>query len=340
MKLIDLYIQEVTRRLPEKMREDISLELRSTIEDMLPDDFTEDEVKIELEKLGNPATLAAEYKDQPMHLIGPKFYDVYKTILKIVILAAAFGSLLAFFIGKIEKMTETEAFPLIIASILGEGLWVVISAGMQAFFWVTIIFIILERTISPTVQVPLTWSGKKWTPNDLENLTYIPHKKVIKKSEILFGLLWTIAWATIYFNAAHLIGVYESSKEQGLQFKLPVFESDVLMSYWPIVVLFILFELGLTVYKALSRKWTYKLAVSNSIFQLTSAVFLIIIASNPNILNPDFISYMDRTMTGTFENSYDHKDLLITRITYGVIFAIVIISLIDTITGFLKAKAR
>lgn len=34
MKLVELYIQEVMRRLPEKNREDIALELKSTIEDM------------------------------------------------------------------------------------------------------------------------------------------------------------------------------------------------------------------------------------------------------------------------------------------------------------------
>ncbi|MGN1385564.1 MAG: HAAS signaling domain-containing protein, partial [Bacillus sp. (in: firmicutes)] len=61
MKLIDIYIQEVTRRLPEKSREDIALELRSTIEDMLPDEHTEQDVKAVLEKMGNPATLAGGY---------------------------------------------------------------------------------------------------------------------------------------------------------------------------------------------------------------------------------------------------------------------------------------
>ena len=40
MNLIDIYIQEVTRRLPEKSRDDIALELRSTIEDMLPENYT------------------------------------------------------------------------------------------------------------------------------------------------------------------------------------------------------------------------------------------------------------------------------------------------------------
>lgn len=50
MNLIEVYIQEVTRRLPEKSREDIALELRSTIEDMLPDadDYNEEDVKLVL----------------------------------------------------------------------------------------------------------------------------------------------------------------------------------------------------------------------------------------------------------------------------------------------------
>ncbi len=39
MNLIETYVYEVTRRLPEKTRGDIALELRSTIEDMLPGRF-------------------------------------------------------------------------------------------------------------------------------------------------------------------------------------------------------------------------------------------------------------------------------------------------------------
>ena len=85
MNLIEIYIQEVTRRLPEKSRKDIALELRSTIEDMLPDDYAEEDVKKALEKLGNPASLASGYRDRPMHLIGPRYYDLYVTLLKMIL---------------------------------------------------------------------------------------------------------------------------------------------------------------------------------------------------------------------------------------------------------------
>ncbi|TDL75899.1 hypothetical protein [Peribacillus frigoritolerans] len=48
MNLIHLYINEVTRRLP---AEDIALELRSNIEDMLPEDYSEEDVKKVLQPL-------------------------------------------------------------------------------------------------------------------------------------------------------------------------------------------------------------------------------------------------------------------------------------------------
>ena len=89
MDLIDIYIQEVTRRLPEKNRADIALELRSTIEDMLPDEYGENEVKIVLEKLGNPVVLASQYQNRPMYLIGPAYFTVYMSLLKMIIPIAA-----------------------------------------------------------------------------------------------------------------------------------------------------------------------------------------------------------------------------------------------------------
>src|SRR5690606_39352035 len=85
MNLIDLYIGEVTRRLPEKNRQDIALELRSAIEDMLPEDPSEQDVKEVLAEMGNPAVLASGYRDKPMHLIGPRYFDLYISLLKLIL---------------------------------------------------------------------------------------------------------------------------------------------------------------------------------------------------------------------------------------------------------------
>jgi hypothetical protein len=109
MNLIDIYIQEETRRLPEKSRADIALELKSTIEDMLPDDYNEEDIKEALSKLGNPAALAAGYRDQPMHLIGPRYFDVYISLLKMILPIAAAVSLISLAAEFIFNFNRDEA---------------------------------------------------------------------------------------------------------------------------------------------------------------------------------------------------------------------------------------
>ena len=338
MELIEVYIREVTRRLPEKTRNDIALELRSTIEDMLPENYTEDNVKRALEKLGNPATLAAQYRDQPMHLIGPKFYDTYISILKLTLTIVSIVVLSLFIIEKIASLSNTDTLSLLtVSGFVGEAIWLLLESAIQGFFWVTIIFIILDRTISPTIHVPLTLSGTPWKPDDLKNIPNVPLKKAIKTSEIGAGLLWTVIWAVVYFKATHLIGVYESREGQNeLEFVMPVFQHDILLSYWPLVSLHILLGLLLLAYKAKIRQWTFKLAVSNTIVQLVGVIIFIIIVSNPNLVNPEFVTYFSQLL----DNSQDNLSSALSWIYGIIVVSVIVTSLIDCYTGFRKAKIK
>ncbi|WP_203247223.1 HAAS signaling domain-containing protein [Sporosarcina beigongshangi] len=338
MELIEVYVREVTRRLPEKMRNDIALELRSTIEDMLPDDYTEDNVTQALEKLGNPATLAAQYRDRPMHLIGPKFYDIYISILKLTLTIVSIVVLSVFIIEKVASLSNVDTLSLLtVSGFIVEAIAILLGAAAQTFFWVTITFIILERTISPTVHVPLTLSGTPWKPDDLKNIPNVPLKKAIKTSEIGAGLLWTVIWAVVYFRATHLIGIYESREGQsGLEFVTPVFQHDILLSYWPLVSLLIVLELLLLAYKAKLGQWTFKLAITNTVVQLVGVIGFIIIVSNPNLVNPAFVTYFSELL----DNSQDNLSSALSWI-YGIIVASVIVtSLLDCYTGFRKAKIK
>ena len=55
--------------------------------------------------------------------------------------------------------------------------------------------------------------------------------------------MWTAVWATLYFYANHLVGVYEGT-ENGLNFVAPTFNQDVFLQYWPIVVIMIVLEIA------------------------------------------------------------------------------------------------
>src|SRR5688572_16186169 len=94
MGLIDRYIAEVGRHLPEKDRSDIEAEIRSLIEDMLEErgrtvKTADEKVRAEtLEQLGDPQLLAAKYSPPKRYLIGPEWYEGYVKVLQRVLFTA------------------------------------------------------------------------------------------------------------------------------------------------------------------------------------------------------------------------------------------------------------
>ncbi|CAH0284208.1 HAAS signaling domain-containing protein [Peribacillus simplex] len=329
MELIELYIQEVTRRLPEKNREDIALELQSTIEDMLPVDHTEQDVKAVLLKLGDPVTLASRYRDRPMHLIGPRYFDVYICLLKMILPIAAVISLIGL-VGDnpFRDMGNTVVDAILI--IIGKGIAGIVSTGIQVFFWLTISFAILERVDTSKDQSPLTKDLKPWTPENLKDIPNISKKKAVPMIEIFASLLGLSVFAALYFNAASLLGVYEK-RNDSLIFVTPSFNQEVLNSYWLLVSCVVIIGVLLAIYKLFLRRWTVKLALFHAIYQLLSTLTFIIIISNPDLLNPEFIAYQ-RTLFSTDEWK--------TSIYWGLILISIFFAIYDSYQGFRKAKTR
>lgn len=298
MKLVELYIQEVMRRLPEKNREDIALELKSTIEDMLPDDYTEDDVREVLMSLGDPAVLASNYRDKPMHLIGPRYYDLYITLLKLIVPIAAAITFLVVTVSSVLNYSGDSNPVEIFLSIAGNGVVEAISAGMQVFFWLTVTFAVIERTVTPESQQPLTMKGKEWSPDDLKDVPYIPKEKRISKLEIFGGLIWTVIWSTCYFKASDLLGLYE--KIDGGRVFTPLFEQDILHGYWPLIVILIGLEMILLLRKWRAGVWTKRLAVENAVYQFIPVAVFLFIFRNMEVMDPTFIERIQVLSNNSF----------------------------------------
>lgn len=301
MKLIDLYIQEVTRRLPEKSRKDIALELRSTIEDMLPDEYTEQDVKAVLAKMGNPETLASGYRDRPQHLIGPRYFDMYKTILKMGIPISMIITFITFVASQVAGFNGEEAILNVVIKILSKGLATALYTGLQVFFWATLSFALVERIDPSKDQEPLMFNMKKWTPDDLKDISYMPKERMISKIEVFGGLFWTAIWSTVYFYADHLVGVYQGGSE-GLVFVTPIFNQQMLQSFWPFVVIIIVLEVLLALYKLFIAKWTMKMSLFNLILQIIWIVMFVVIINNANLFHPDFINFSENAFKDVWES--------------------------------------
>lgn len=335
MNLIDIYIQEVTRRLPEKSRDDIALELRSTIEDMLPENYTEKEVKEVLGNLGNPASLASEYSDRPMYLIGPRYFDTYMTLLKIVIPIVA---ILAFLVIVVENVISysgeediVNGIINVIILILGHGIWGMFSAAIETFFWITLVFAILERKDTSKSKSPLTPGWTEWTPDDLKSISLISKEKKISNGDIFGHLLWIAIFISVYFNAGHLLGVYE--KVQGkIELITPTFNQEVLHSYWLIVIVALIIEIAFVFYKLILRQWTSKLAIMNTVRNIVSTLVFIIVFSNDQLINEEFYMYLE----DLWQLSFELKNSFIIIIIVLWLF----LSILDIVQGFRKANTK
>lgn len=335
MDLIELYIQEVVRRLPEKNREDIAMELRSTIEDMLPDDYGEEEVKQALTKLGDPAVLASEYKDQPMYLIGPRYYPYYIQLLKIILPIVAAVTLISLIADQLLSYSGDPVNVTNLTSLVSKAVWGTVEAGVQSAFWITLVVIIMERSGSGGVA-SAKGNRKEWTPDDLKNVRYIPKEKVIPKKEVFYGLLWTAIFGCVYFNAERLFGLYENGGT-GVKLTAPVFNQDVLLSYWPSIVLILALGVALGVYKWIAGKWNFPIAILNAATHGVTLVVLAEMLSHPQLFSQVFLRKMEDIfgLTGLSDGSLSSHSFF-----WVVVIAFLIGAVIDAYQGFRKAGIR
>ncbi|WP_078379025.1 HAAS signaling domain-containing protein [Sutcliffiella halmapala] len=330
MNLIELYIQEVTRRLPEKNREDIALELRSTIEDMLPDDYSEQDVKTALVQLGNPASLASGYLDKPRYLIGPQYFDVYVSLIKMILPIAMIIAFISIVADAIITYDGVAILNVILHAI-GGGIWWMLSTMIQVLFWITVTFAILERTDQSKNHFSPLLGLKEWTPDDLKEIKYIPKEKAIPKGEVFFSLIWTAIWATVYFNAAHLIGVYQKG-QGGLEFVTPTFNQEVLHSYWLLVVIVIGLEVITAICKQVKAQWTMGIAILNAVLQVVSSIVFIVIISNDQLINESFIRFQNELFNTT-------SDAWLGWVYAVAVFTFLLFAVIEIYRGFRKALA-
>ncbi|MED1863011.1 hypothetical protein P4V41_06050 [Fictibacillus nanhaiensis] len=331
MNLIETYISEVTQRLPEKIRDDIALELRSTIEDMLPNHHTDNDVEKVLMKLGDPVKLASEYNNKPRYLIGPLFYESYINVLIVAaIISVVISSLTLFVNGMITFEGDKSLFTLMafIGQLCLKMLLTSLNVLFQVFFWVTIVFIVIER--AGISNGDLYNKKKAWSPSDLYQLKKVVKKRQIPKAEVFFSLFWTVLWATLLFNASEMFGWYEQTGKglEGLKLKAPLFNDDVLFSYAPFIVLLILIEVGMAFYKFFIGRWTNLLASLNLIYHFFSVGLLCFMLTDKTLYNVAF--------TDKFNNTVPNVPTFWLVSTIATVVAV--FSIIDIISGFIKAN--
>lgn len=208
-QLIERYVYDVIRRLPEKEREEVKAELTANIYDMLSEEPGQEEIEKVLAELGDPAKLAVQYSQNTGYLISPAFYFDYIRTLKWIVpmIALIVGVVMmcvkvAEIIGMLGGNENTALLAKTVTSgMISAGIGGAVEGAVQAVIWVTIGFVIAEKT-----QV----SKEAWNLKKLPEMPDVGSKPMSIADSIVELILPLVFFGILILWKMDVIGIFFS----------------------------------------------------------------------------------------------------------------------------------
>lgn len=301
--LMERYLYDVVRRLPQKQREDIEKELRSLMEDMVEAKMEESGrgreecMKEVLGELGDPAKMARSYRGENDCLIGGEYYDNYCFVLKVVLLCAGVGILISSFVSAGVQMVEAQ-MPM-------NEIWMENMASIgnipmilvQIFGIITLIYAILERN-----HVKVT-SGND-TPWNLEKLPQIPYKKaVISRGDSAVELVFNVIIFIMFLLVPQLMGAWIQA--DGNIVSVPLFNLSIWGQVLPLFLICIVAGFVDALVKLVMGRYCYPVMIVNLAMNTVNFIISFVIFKMFPIWNTDFVPALERATGKTIEAKYD-----------------------------------
>ncbi|MCL2350550.1 MAG: hypothetical protein FWC67_03610 [Defluviitaleaceae bacterium] len=333
------YIYAVTRHLPSKIQADVKQELDGLINDMaqakngnmggFPSEQTIREV---LTELGSPEELALKYHGgEQKSLIGGTYFLTYKLVLRTVlpIIAAILAALAiaSLFIGDAAFSVSFGTFGNNIDATLFARILqvpaIAIGGVLQAFAVITIIFAILS------------YNKTKISSGKLSDLPEIPTERLrISPLEATIGIIVSVATTVLFLVFPHIIGIMTDFQW------IPAFDVGIIRSMWMLILIWGVLELGAEIAKLVEGRYTPRLALLSVIANVIGAILAVVIFSNPDIVNPDFVAHMlyqgqnIEILSWGFDNILSRPNIMI----MAVILVVLSIETIDIIIKAFQSK--
>lgn len=267
-EMINRYVYEVIRRLPKEKRADIEQELRTLIEDEMQNQTTKPVTDILL-AFGSPSDFAGQYLDKKRVLIGPRYYDSFLKIVKIVI-PIVIGAI--FFALSISVVFGENMLSF---AFVGEMVNAMGNGALISFAFITLGFTLAEKFSKEEEQVA-------WHPNNLKDVKIIDLK--IKKSEPLGGMVLLGVFAVIANFFPGIFAVYSPGE---ITNNIPILNLDFVQQMLPIINLVLLLGFSGELLKLYYKKWNNKMFLINRIIALIGLVLFIVVINQPQLLNPN-----------------------------------------------------
>ncbi|MEO3859626.1 permease prefix domain 1-containing protein [Acrocarpospora sp. B8E8] len=271
--LTDRYVDLTLRRLPAKQRPDIERELRASIADAIDDrtDAGSDPAEAEhavLTELGDPARLAADYADRPLHLIGPSLYLDYIRLIVAILVTVVPATAAA--TGFIRILRGGAAGP-----VIGDTIGTALTTTVHIVFWTTLLFAVIERTSSLRAG-----PARQWTPDALPQ----PPSRRARHGAVIAEIVMVVLFA-ILVMLSPVVSTQTDATGDPIGILSPwLWQTGVVYVFLGLAIA----ALGVTVAKSYVR-WSVPVAVTAVLLSIATTTLLIWIAAGDRLLNPAFV---------------------------------------------------
>jgi hypothetical protein len=272
VQMLERYVYAVTKRLPHNQREDIAQELRGLIGEMAE---STGDIETVLRELGDPALLADTYRGEARYLIGPRYYDFYIMVLKIVGFAVTLGIAIALGIGFFFNTPQS------VGQMFGRLLETLFGAYAGAFTWITIMFWGIERyRSSKGIDEPL----ESWR---LDDLPEVPQRSaIIPRTEPIVSLVFLVIFFAVLNSTPWLLRILDWRDSVYI---INPFIPEVFKKMLPLFNLTIVIAMGIEFAKLYTGVQSKRLAVLTIGLKLVSLAISLYIVAGSGIWNPSFV---------------------------------------------------
>jgi hypothetical protein len=255
--LIERYVHQVGRYLPESEREEVQNELRSLLQDQLDDRYkgapTQDDVIELLAEFGDPRRMAASY-GREQYLIGPDLYPVMVKVLQrgwmiippIVVLVNVLVPLISGSETGLVSLFLQTAFNVLQAVAIFSAIVIAIFAIMQHS--------------GETIDLP----ERSFNPRDLPPIN---DAAAVDRGETVLGIAFGTFWVFIlvYFLRAGGLTMRFNPADPGLVLAVP--------ALWLVVAIVAqLFELLMNTLALRRGRWSVALMLTKLVASLVGLV--------------------------------------------------------------------
>lgn len=283
-ELLQRYLYEVGRRLPEKGREDILRELESDILERMETDNAEGKpasthLTEVLTAFGDPEAICRQYGGRPAVLIGSDLFPSYVKVLRLVTTLVLTVLSFVFLISIVFSPTDTTG----IAALIASWLSALFQGALSVFATVTLSFAIAERVMGKTgARQPEPETG--WTPEKLPLLPDAANR--IKPAGLITGMLFTLLGIGLLLFQRDIFGVIMRIPSQDKSVLIPLLNGPLVNSLLWIILPLMAVSLINAAMKLAAGRITVPTRILSAFLCFTGAIVTVVILNRADLLDP------------------------------------------------------